>query len=131
LKVLVSFCNNVSKYTDGNFWYVDLFGDDALIVVGNAVIFFKGKDFIIRLGMVGCVLAVVVGSFLLLVAFFPLLLRACQITAVVLLVVLIIFVVLVIVIMLVVAVAVAVPIIAMGIVGIYSFWISRVTTFGI
>jgi hypothetical protein len=40
-------------------------------------------------------------------------------------------VVLVVAILLVVVIAVAVPIIAMDIVGIYSFWIARVMTFGI
>jgi hypothetical protein len=79
-----------------------LFGDDALIVGVNVELFLQGKDFIIGLGMVGCVLAAVVGIFLLLVAFFPLLLRACQITAVVLLVVSTILVVLVVAILLVV-----------------------------
>jgi hypothetical protein len=72
----------------------------------------------------GCrVLAVIVRSFLLLVVFVPLLLRACWIMVAALLVVLIILVVLVVAILLVVAVAVAVDvlIIAMGIVGIYSF----------
>jgi hypothetical protein len=48
-----------------------------------------------------------------------------------LLVVSIVLVVSVVVILLVVAVAVDVPIIAMGVVGIYSFWIARVITFGI
>jgi hypothetical protein len=108
-----------------------LFDDDILIVGVNVELFFQGKDFIIGLGMVGRVLAAVVGSFLLLVAFFPLLPRACQITAVVLLVVSTILVVLVVAILLVVAVAVVVSIVAMGIVGIYSFWIARVATFGI
>jgi hypothetical protein len=120
------FCNDVGKYTDGNFWYVVLFGDDVLIVGVNVALFFQGEDFIVRLGMVGRVLAAVVGSFLLLLAFFPLLLRACQITMVTLLVVLTILVVLVVAILLVVAVVV--QIIAMGVVGIYSFWIARVTT---
>jgi hypothetical protein len=77
------------------------------------------------------VLAAVIGSFLLLVAFFPLLLRACQIMVVALLVVLIVLVVLAVVILLAVVVGVAVPIIVMGVVGIYSFWILRVATFGI
>jgi hypothetical protein len=81
--------------------------------------------------MVGGVMAAVVGSFLLLVAFFPLLLRACWIMVVALLVVLTILVVLVVVIMFMVAVMVAVPIAVMGIDGIYSFWIFRVMTFGI
>jgi hypothetical protein len=48
-----------------------------------------------------------------------------------LLVVSTILVVLVVAILLVVAVAVVVPIIATGVVGIYSFWIVRVATFGI
>jgi hypothetical protein len=78
--------------------------------------------------MVG-VMAAVIGSFLLLVAFFPLLLRVCRITVVALLVVLIVLVVLVVMILLVVVVAV--PIIAMCIVGIHSFWIARVATFSI
>jgi hypothetical protein len=108
-----------------------LFGDDVLIVGVNVALFFQGKDFIIGLGMVGHVLAVVIRSFLLLVAFFPLLLRACWIMVVMLLVVSTILVVLVVAILLVVAVAVVVPIIATGVVGIYSFWIVRVTTFGI
>jgi hypothetical protein len=81
--------------------------------------------------MVGHVLAAVVGSFLLLVAFFPLLLRACWITVDTLLVVSIVLVVLVVAILLLVAVAVVVPIIATGVVGSYSFWIARVTTFDI
>jgi hypothetical protein len=89
-----------------------LFGDDVLIVVVNAVLFFQGRDFVIGLGMVGHVLAVVIRSFLLLVVFFPLLLRGCQKMAV-----MIVLVVLVVAILLVVVVAVAGPIIAMGIVG--------------
>jgi hypothetical protein len=108
-----------------------LFGDDVLIIVVNVALFFQGKDFIVGLGMVGAVMAAVIGSFLLLVAFFPLLLRACQIMVVALLVVLIVLVVLAVVILLAVVVGVAVPIIAMGVVGIYSFWILRVATFGI
>jgi hypothetical protein len=48
-----------------------------------------------------------------------------------LLVVLIVLVVLAVVILLAVVVGVAVPIIVMGVVGIYSFWILRVATFGI
>jgi hypothetical protein len=107
-----------------------LFGDDVFIVGVDVALFFQGKDFIVRLRMVG-VLAAVVGSFLLLVAFFPLLLRACWIMVVTLLVVLTILVVLVVAILLVVAVAVVVPIIATDVVGIYSFWIARVATFGI
>jgi hypothetical protein len=107
-----------------------LFGDDVLIVVVNVALFFQGKDFIVGLGMVG-VMAAVIGSFLLLVAFFPLLLRVCRITVVALLVVLIVLVVLVVMILLVVVVVVAVPIIAMCIVGIHSFWIARVATFSI
>jgi hypothetical protein len=102
-----------------------------LIIGVNVALFFQGKDFIVGLGMVGCVLAAVVRSFLLLVAFFPLLLRACWIMVVTLLVVSTILVVLVVAILLVVAVAVVVPIVAMGIVGIYSFWIARVVTFSI
>ncbi len=85
-KVLVSFRNYIGKYTNGNFWYVVLFGDDLLIVVVGVALFFQGQDFIIGLRMVGCVLAVVIRSFLLLVVFFPLLLRACWITVVALLV---------------------------------------------
>jgi hypothetical protein len=108
-----------------------LFGDDVLIIGVNVALFFQGKDFIIRLRMVGRVLAAVVGSFLLLVAFCPLLLRACWITVVTLLVVLTILVVSVVAILLVVVVAVVVPIVATGVVGIYSFWIARVATFGI
>jgi hypothetical protein len=81
-----------------------LFGDDVLVVGVNVALFFQGKDFIVGLRMVGRVLAVVVRSFLLLVAFFPLLLRACQIMVVVFLVVSTILVVLVVVIVLVVAV---------------------------
>jgi hypothetical protein len=107
------------------------FGDDILIIVVNAVLFFEGKVFIIGLRMVGSVLAAVIRSFLLSVAFFPLLLRACQILVVALLIVLTIMVVSVVVILLVVVVAVAVPIIVTGIVGIYSFWILRVATFSI
>jgi hypothetical protein len=102
-----------------------LFGDDVLVVGVNVVLFFQGEDFI------GRVLAVVIGSFLLLVTFFPLLLRACWIMVVTLLVASTILVVSVVAILLVVAVAVVVPIIATGVVGIYSFWIARVTTFGI
>jgi hypothetical protein len=109
-----------------------LFGDDVLIVGVNVALFFQGEDFIVGLGMVGRVLAAVVGSFLLLVAFFPSLLRACWITVVMLLVVSTILVVLVVgVILLVVAVAVVVRIVATGVVGIFSFWIVRVMTFGI
>jgi hypothetical protein len=108
-----------------------LFGDDVLVVGINVALFFQGEDFIVGLGMVGHVLAAVVGSFLMLVTFFPLLLRACWITVVMLLVVSTILVVLVVAILLVVAVAVVVLIIATGVVGIYSFWIARVATFGI
>jgi hypothetical protein len=108
-----------------------LFGDDVLAVGVNVVLLFQGKDFIIGLGVVGRVLAAVVRSFLLLVAFFPLLLRACWIMVVTLLVVLTILVVSVVAILLVVAVAVVVPIVATGVVGIYPFWIVRVATFGI
>jgi hypothetical protein len=108
-----------------------LFGDDILIVVIDVALFFQGKDFIIRLGMVGCMLAAVTQSFLLLVAFFSLLLRACWIMVAALLVVLVILVVSVVVILLVVAVMVVVLIIAMGVVCIYSFWVARVMTFSI
>jgi hypothetical protein len=108
-----------------------LFGNVVLIIVGNTSFFFQSEDFIVRLGMVGHVLAAVIGSFLLLVVFFPLLLRACWIMVVTLLVVLIVLIVLVVAILLVVAVVVAVPIIVTGVVGIYSFWIARVATFGI
>jgi hypothetical protein len=108
-----------------------LFGDDVLIVGVNVELFFQGEDFVVRLGMVGRVLAAVIGSFLLLVAFFPLLLRVCWITVLTLLVVLTILVVLVVAILSVVAVTVVVPIVATGVVGIYSFWIARVATFGI
>jgi hypothetical protein len=103
----------------------------VLIVVVNVALFFQGKNFIVRLGMVGGVMVAVVRSFLLLVAFFLLLLRACQIVVVTLLIVLTIVVVSVVVILLVVVVTVAVPIVAMSVAGIYSFWISRVATFGI
>jgi hypothetical protein len=116
------FSNDIGKYTNGNFWYIVLFGNGVLIAVGNTSFFFQSKDFIIGLGMVGCVLAAVIGSFLLLVAFFPLLLRAYQIVVVVLLVVLIVLVVSVVAILL---------LVAMGVVGIYSFCIVRVTAFGI
>jgi hypothetical protein len=84
--------------------------------------------------MVGRVLALIIQSFLLLVTFFPLLLRACWITVVTLLVVSTILVVLVVAILLVVAVAVVASLIAASvilIVGICSPWISRVATFGI
>jgi hypothetical protein len=110
-----------------------LFGDDVLIIIVNAALFFQGKVFVIGLGMVGCVLAAVVRSVLLLVVFFPLLLRACQITMIALLVVLIVLVVLVVAILLVVAVMVAVVtvVIVTAIVGICSFGIMRVATFGI
>jgi hypothetical protein len=108
-----------------------LFGDDVLVVGVNVALFFQGKDVIVGLRMVGRVLAAVVGSFLLLVTFFSLLLRACWITVVTLLVVSTILVVLVVAILLVVAVTVVVPIVATGVVGIYSFWIARVATFGI
>jgi hypothetical protein len=67
---------------------------------------------------------------LLLVVFFPLLLRVGQIMVVALLIVLTVLVVLVVVILLVV-VTVVVPIIATGIVGIHSFWIARFMTFSI
>jgi hypothetical protein len=109
-----------------------LFGDDVFIIVVNAALFFQCKDFIIGLGMVGRVLAAVIGSFLL-VVFFPLLLRACWITVAVLLVVLIILIIWVVAILLVVVVmvAVAVPSIVMGVVGICSFGITRVATFSI
>jgi hypothetical protein len=116
------FSNDIGKYTNGNFWYIVLFGNGVLIAVGNTSFFFQSKDFIIGLGMVGCVLAAVIGSFLLLVAFFPLLLRAYWIVVVVLLVVLIVLVVSVVAILL---------LVAMGVVGIYSFCIVRVTAFGI
>jgi hypothetical protein len=129
-KILVSFCNDIGEYTDYNFQYIVLFCD-VLIFVVNAALFFQGKDFIIGLGMVGGVLAAVIGSFLLLVAFFPVLPRACQITVVALLVVSTILVVLVVAILLVIVVVVAIPIIVTGIVGIYSSWIARVTTFSI
>jgi hypothetical protein len=102
-----------------------------LVIGVNVALFFQGKDFIVGLGMGGRVLAAVVGSFLLFVTFFPLLLRACWIMVVTLLVASTILVVSVVAILLVVAVAVVVPIIATGVVGIYSFWIARVTTFGI
>jgi hypothetical protein len=108
-----------------------LFDDDVLIVGVNVALFFQGKDFIVGLGMVGRVLAAVVGSFLLLVAFFPLLLRACWITVVMLLVDSTVLVASLVAILLLVAVAVVVPIIATGVVGIYSLWIARVATFGI
>jgi hypothetical protein len=108
-----------------------LFGDDVLIIGVNVALFFQGKDFIIRLRMVGHVLAAVIGSFLLLVAFFPLLLRAFWIMVVTLQVVSTFLVVSVVVILLVVVVAVVVLIIVMDVVGIYSFWIVRVTTFSI
>jgi hypothetical protein len=108
-----------------------LFGDDLFIVVVGVALFFQGLDFIIGLRMVGCVLAAVVRSFLLLVVFFPLLLRACWIMVVALLVASIVLVVLVAVILLVVVVAVVVLIVALGIVGIYSSWIARVVAFGI
>ena len=107
---------------------------NALIIIVDVTLFFQGKDLVVRLRMVGHVLAAVVGSFLLLVVFFPLLLSACRIMVAVLLVVLIILVVLVVAILLVVAVAGAVLIIAMGIVGIvgiHSFWIARFATFSI
>jgi hypothetical protein len=131
LNVLVSFCNDVGKYTNDNFQYVVLFGDDVLIIAVNVVLSFQGKDFIVRLGMVGHVLAAVIRSFLLLVGFFPLLLRACQIMVAALLVISIVLVVLVVVILWLVAVVVAVPIIAMSVVGICSFGITRIMTFGI
>ncbi len=108
-----------------------MFGDDVLIIGVNVVLFYQSEDFIVGLGMVGRVLAAVIGSFLLLVAFFPSLLRVCRIMVAALLVVSIVLVVLVVVILLVVAVTVVVPIVAMGVVGIYSFWILRDATFGI
>jgi hypothetical protein len=86
-----------------------------LIIFVNVVLFFQGKDFIVGLGMVGHVLATVVRSFLLLVAFFPLLLRACRIVVVMLLVVLVVAI------LLAVAVTVVVLIVVMGIVGMKSF----------
>jgi hypothetical protein len=102
-----------------------------LIIVVNAALFFQCKDFIIGLGMVCRVLAAVIGSFLLLVVFFPLVLRACWITVAVLLVVSIILIIWVVAILLVVVVmvVVAVPSIVMGVVGICSFGITRVATF--
>jgi hypothetical protein len=119
------FWNDVGEYTNYNFWYIVLFGNGVLII--GAALFFQGKDFIVGLGMVG-VMAVIVGSFSLLVVFFPLLLRVCQIMVVALLV----LVVSVAASLLVVVVMVAVPIVATGALGtIYSFWILRVTTFGI
>jgi hypothetical protein len=111
LEVLVSFCNDVDEYTDYDFQQVVLFGDDVLIIVVYVVLFFQGKDFVVRLRMLDRVLAAVVGSFLLLVVFFPSLLRACRIMVAALLVVLIILVVLVVAILLVVAVVVDVPIV--------------------
>jgi hypothetical protein len=111
-----------------------LFGDDVLVVGITVALFFQGKDFIVGLRMVGRVLAVVVGSFLLLVTFFPLLLRVCWIMVVTLLVVSTILVVLVVAILLVVAVAVVASLIAASVIliaGICSPWISRVATFGI
>jgi hypothetical protein len=103
-----------------------LFGDDVLIVVVNAALFFQGKNFIMGLRLVGRVLTAVIRSFLLLVVLFPLLLRACWIMVDAFLVVLILLVVSVVAILLVVVVTVA-----MGVVGIYSFGIMRVMTFGI
>jgi hypothetical protein len=72
-------------YTNYDFQYIVLFGDDVLIIVVDVVLFLQGKDFDVRLGMVGHVLAAVIGNFLL-VVFFPLLLRACQIMVATLLV---------------------------------------------
>jgi hypothetical protein len=113
-----------------------LFGDDVLIlVVVSVVLFFQSEDLIVRFGMVRSVLASIIQGFLLLVTFFPLLLRACRIMVSTLLVVSIILVVSVIAILLVVAaVAVVASLIAASvilIVGICSPWISRVATFGI
>jgi hypothetical protein len=112
-----------------------LFGDDVLVIGINVALFFQGKDFIVGLGMVGHVLAAVIRGFLLLVIFFPLLLRACGIMVSTLLVASIILVVSVIAILLVVAaVAVVALLIAASvilIVGVCSPWISRVATFGI
>jgi hypothetical protein len=113
-----------------------LFDGVALIlVVVLVVLFFQSEDFIVGLRMVGSVLASIIRSFLLLVTFFPLLLRACRIMVSTLLVASIILVVLVIAILLVVAaVAVVASLIAASvilIVGICSPWISRVATFGI
>jgi hypothetical protein len=113
------------------FFVTGVFGDNVLIVLVNVALFFQGKHFVIGLGMVGHLLAAVDRCFLLLVAFFPLLLRACQIMVVVLLVVSIVLVVSVVAILLVVVVTVAVPVMVTGLVGIYFFWILRVMTFGI
>jgi hypothetical protein len=85
-----------------------LFGNGVFIIVGHASFFFQSIDFIVGLGMVDRVLAAVIGSFLLLVAFFPVLLRACWIVVVALLIVLIVLVVLVVAILLLIAVTVVV-----------------------
>ena len=130
-KVLVSFCNDIGEYTYDDFWYIVLFEDDVWIIVINVVLFFQGEDFVVGFGVVGRVLAAVVRSFLLLVVFFPLLLRACRIMVAALLVVSIVLVVLVVAILLVVAVAIAVSIVATCVVGICSSGIARVMTFGI
>jgi hypothetical protein len=111
-----------------------LFDDDVLIVGVNVALFFQVEDFIVGFGMVRSVLASITRSFLLLVTFFPLLLRACWITVVTLLVVSIVLVVLVVAILLLVVVAVVASLIAASvilIVGICSPWISRVATFDI
>jgi hypothetical protein len=113
-----------------------LFDDVALIlIVVSVVLFFQSEDLIIGFGMVRSVLALIIRSFLLLVSFFPLLLRACQIMVSTLLVASIILDVSVILILLVVAaVAVVASLIAASvilIVGICSPWILRVATFGI
>jgi hypothetical protein len=103
-----------------------------LILVIDVVLFFQGKNFIVRFGMVGCIIGcghlklLVVGSFLLFVV------KACRIMVAALLVVSVIFAFLVVAILLVlVAVTVVVPIVATGIVCIYSFWVASVATFGI
>jgi hypothetical protein len=95
-----------------------LFGNDVLIIVGNASFFFQSKDFIIGLGMVGRVLAgcgLAVGGFLPFDAESMSDSGGCAVGC---------FNCLgcfVVVILLLAAVAVAVPIIALAVVGIYSF----------
>jgi hypothetical protein len=59
-RYLYHFVTMLGSTLMANFWYVVLFGDDVLIIIVDVVLFFQGKDFIISLGMVGCLLAAVI-----------------------------------------------------------------------
>jgi hypothetical protein len=59
-RYLYHFVTMLASTSMANFWYVVLFGDDVLIIIVDVVLFFQGKDFIISLGMVGCLLAAVI-----------------------------------------------------------------------